>query len=528
MRMPQPPLRNKSLFRISIALGLMSFMLFTEIVPLQAQIMMPIPPHSRTYTGYVRGYWFTSPVDFFMLGVRVPTDASSAQQGIEVLRIAAAPPRYAACTSNLTVLGYWPNVPGTAMIPMKVLVRQGEVIGILGSRWSVSGNFSSINSYSASANYTSNILGQPVVLKRFLWQAGIMYTHATCVSDNSPGSLGRVEMYYGPPCEVPAGNLDVSLVDASGQSQAYAEVPGTVWVKYRVSYPAGATDVSVTLNFHLVGDPNPVPAFSATVNDTKLAGQELVNQQMVNVPPGVQPGYYRVFPVVNSKNSCDEYQDSELGELTFMLVDPGTTPCIVWPGDVNNDGLVNFGDRKGLTNYIHDANLNSLWLNGPARYRSDAATNPLTYLTWVAQAAVPWYTPEGCYMDTDGNGVINNFDFIAMKMNWMRNHGVGSGKSNDEFSPNSFYLSQNFPNPFNPTTRINYSIPERSQVRIVVMDVLGREIETLVNGVFEEGARTVSYNAEHLNSGAYFVFAYLNGLESGLSSTKSIKMTLSK
>ncbi len=505
-----------------------AFSLFAGVSTAQAQTMMPIPPHYSSYTGYVRGYWFVAPVDFYMLGVRVPTDASSAQQSIEVLRLAAAPPVYSTCTSNFTSLGYWPNEPGNNILPMKVLIRAGDVIGIFGARWTVSGYFNSINSYSSSGNYNTTILGQPTVLKRFLFQDGIMYQQATCVSDNSPGQLGRVEMYYGPPCEVPAGNLEASLVDASGQSQGYAEIPGTVWVKYRVSYPSGASDVTVTLNFHRVGDPNPNPAFTASVNDTKLDGVELVNQQLVNIPAGVLPGYYRVVPVINSLNSCKEYQDSELPELTFMLVNPGTSPCIVWPGDVTTDGIVNYGDRKGLNNYIHDANLNSSWLNGPARYRSDAATNPLTYLEWEAQAAVPWATASGCHMDTDGNGTVNNFDYIAIKMNWMRTWGMGGAKDNDRMNAHSFDLGQNFPNPFNPATQLQYSMPERSKVRIVVMDMLGREVAALTDGIVESGVRTVTFDATGMQSGAYVAVATMQGLETGITFTKSIRMTLTK
>jgi Secretion system C-terminal sorting domain len=515
--------KRKHAYSMMMVLGLTALIFAADVTPVQAQTMMWLPPHSRTYSGTVRGYWFTAPTDFFMLGVRVPTNASSAAQSIHVMKLPGVPPAYpgTVCPSQYTTLGYWGQVAGTSIIPMKELIRQGDVIGILGWRGTQ-------NSYSANGPFASSILGQPTTLTRFLYQGNINNGPANCVSQEFRYNISRVEMYYGPPCEVPPGNLFVSLVDAGGQSQAYAEIPGTVYVKYDIKYPAGAADITIKCDFYRVGDPSVTPAFSATLTDTKLAGVDLVGQQMVSIPSGIQTGYYRVIPTVNTKNTCDEYQDVELGEMTFMLVDPGTTPCIVWPGDVNNDGLVNFGDRKGLTNYIHDANLNPVWLNGPARYRSDAAINPLTYLTWVAQAAVPWATPEGCYMDTDGNGTINNFDFIAMKMNWMRKHGAATTKGNDEFAANSFDMSQNFPNPFNPSTTIQYSVPERSQVRIIVVDMLGREVATLMNDTIEEGVRSLSYDASNLDSGVYMAIATMQGIESGLSFTKTIRMTLTK
>ncbi|MBK7255853.1 MAG: T9SS type A sorting domain-containing protein [Ignavibacteria bacterium] len=47
--------------------------------------------------------------------------------------------------------------------------------------------------------------------------------------------------------------------------------------------------------------------------------------------------------------------------------------------------------------------------------------------------------------------------------------------------PDKFELSQNFPNPFNPSTDINYSLPKSSDVSLIVYDILGNEIRTLVN-----------------------------------------------
>lgn len=68
----------------------------------------------------------------------------------------------------------------------------------------------------------------------------------------------------------------------------------------------------------------------------------------------------------------------------------------------------------------------------------------------------------------------------------------------------SYSLSQNFPNPFNPATYINYSIPENEFVKIVVCDILGREVSTLVNCEKQAGTHQVVFDASELNSGVYF------------------------
>ena len=70
-------------------------------------------------------------------------------------------------------------------------------------------------------------------------------------------------------------------------------------------------------------------------------------------------------------------------------------------------------------------------------------------------------------------------------------------------APRGFSLSQNFPNPFNPATTIGYQILQVGLVRLVVYDVLGREVATLVNGVQTAGGHTVEWNAEGVSSGFY-------------------------
>lgn len=70
--------------------------------------------------------------------------------------------------------------------------------------------------------------------------------------------------------------------------------------------------------------------------------------------------------------------------------------------------------------------------------------------------------------------------------------------------PTEFVLLPNYPNPFNPSTKIKYSIPQISNVTIKVFDLLGNEIETLVNEEKPAGTYEITWYAESLPSGIYF------------------------
>lgn len=71
-------------------------------------------------------------------------------------------------------------------------------------------------------------------------------------------------------------------------------------------------------------------------------------------------------------------------------------------------------------------------------------------------------------------------------------------------SVHTYSLEQNYPNPFNPSTSISYSLAEAGVVKIAVYNLLGQEINILVNDFKEAGPHSVTFNASDLTSGAYF------------------------
>lgn len=93
---------------------------------------------------------------------------------------------------------------------------------------------------------------------------------------------------------------------------------------------------------------------------------------------------------------------------------------------------------------------------------------------------------SGSYVEVDDF----SFDFI-------------SGVDNANNSPNKFELQQNFPNPFNPSTAIKYSVPETGNVTLKVYDIIGNEVATLVNETKPAGDYEVHFSPANLSSGIY-------------------------
>jgi parallel beta-helix repeat protein len=171
---------------------------------LLAQTMMPIPPHASAFTANPRGFWFVAPTDFIITGLRVPTEASTAPQSVQLVRFAAV-----SQPGNYTTLAHFGSVPGTGILPVNEIINTGDVIGILGVR------DVSTNSY-GTGSFPTTILGLPVTLER-LWINGQQIntapvTNAMTLATTS--QITRVEMYYTPlgPCVSPpfAGNTQAN------------------------------------------------------------------------------------------------------------------------------------------------------------------------------------------------------------------------------------------------------------------------------------------------------------------------------
>src|SRR5690606_38251441 len=100
--------------------------------------------------------------------------------------------------------------------------------------------------------------------------------------------------------------------------------------------------------------------------------------------------------------------------------------------------------------------------------------------------------------------VKGSSDYMSKLSALMKKHfGVEDKNSKEIFIPSEYSLFQNFPNPFNPVTRIRYDIPKAENVELKIYDILGREVANLVNETKPAGRYEVEFNASDLASGIY-------------------------
>lgn len=143
--------------------------------------------------------------------------------------------------------------------------------------------------------------------------------------------------------------------------------------------------------------------------------------------------------------------------------------------------------------------------------------------TWLPQVGVKptptsnlWGVVSGSFVNCSGRmgvkiwvpgGSLTNtdrpFDVFADTCLFNCTVVTGNVTHNNNTVPQEYILHQNYPNPFNPTTKISFELPKAGNVRLVVYDLLGREVASLLNDYKSAGRYSVEFNASNFASGVY-------------------------
>lgn len=200
-----------------------------------------------------------------------------------------------------------------------------------------------------------------------------------------------------------------------------------------------------------------------------------------------------------------------------------TLPVSNWQSriKITNEGNIflgfNHGDMYKSTNWgLTWQKLN--WYNGMVTSNFLQTSNNLIYvasplgLYVSSDNGTSWQNTDNGIITIPGITEINSLTIdddgylyaAALGVFSTYNYNTTDIETDSYDSPIDFSLSQNYPNPFNPITTINYSVPKSNFVTIKVFDILGREVETLVNNEKLKGNYKVEFNGSTLSSGIYF------------------------
>jgi hypothetical protein len=140
------------------------------------------------------------------------------------------------------------------------------------------------------------------------------------------------------------------------------------------------------------------------------------------------------------------------------------------------------------------------WLNSNATilFTPDSALPYNTNFTvTIGPTAKSFY---GFFVDGNKDSVGGDAFILSFRT---AKSSTGIAQHND-LLPTEYELAQNFPNPFNPKTDIQFSLPRSSRTTLKIYDILGREVATLLNDNLAAGRYSVSFDASSLPSGVYF------------------------
>ena len=136
---------------------------------------------------------------------------------------------------------------------------------------------------------------------------------------------------------------------------------------------------------------------------------------------------------------------------------------------------------------------------------------PLTPIGGVVAVSFLYIAPSTIGSDTlyaNGNSVNFNNANTGDEWNFAPNHVLtvvpSVGIKNISSIASDYSLKQNFPNPFNPSTKITFNVARTGKVKLVVMDMLGKEVTTLVDQNLDNGSYEVEFDGTGFSSGIYF------------------------
>jgi len=290
--------------------------------------------------------------------------------------------------------------------------------------------------------------------------------------------------------------------------------------------------------------------------DNQAAGADS-GEMVFSWTPSFTGDSYVISPVLpsagfaNTTISFEHFVDYFGADLTVgcaTTTDGGTTWTTVW-SVVNPPG--NVGPENVTVPFTGDANLQvGFFYSGNSFqidywYIDDVCIDgivPVELTSFTASVnarnvTLNWTTAtetnnQGFEIERNSGSGFENIGYVAGFGTSAEPHSYSFTDASLSEGTYSYRLKQldldgNYPNPFNPSTKINFSLAVDSKVSLKVFDVLGQEVATLISSDLVAGSHNIDFNAASINSGVYFYRIEATGID-GTNFTNVKKMILTK
>ena len=200
----------------------------------------------------------------------------------------------------------------------------------------------------------------------------------------------------------------------------------------------------------------------------------------------------------NAASLCDEHPE------LFNVIDAIAQEAIWYDGNATD-----IWNNPSGHDFLNDHTLTQYYLN---------------YLSMYQAAGIPVFNCEYALANSDSayaKSYRNGFIPYATRRSLGKltstpppEYSTVNVDNNSNVLPKNIQLEQNYPNPFNPSTMVKYGLPEQSNVKIEIFNMLGQSVGVLVNSEKQAGFYETTWNAENLSSGIYLISIKANGLSS--------------
>jgi len=233
------------------------------------------------------------------------------------------------------------------------------------------------------------------------------------------------------------------------------------------------------------------------ITEFKINGVTYNQQQQIVFPNGTNVTVQAISPRVVGLNQYVFSNWSNGGD---------TTQTITVSSNINLKANYKIQYKMVLTSSVGNTNGGNIFYDSG----SSASVSVLSrvfvsggttyyFRGWTGGGSGSYTSPDSTGLDTAISVTMRNA--LTETARWTTT--VGINQTGSEI-PEKYNLYQNYPNPFNPVTVIKFDVIKSNNVKIVVYDMLGKELEVLLNNVIQPGSYNVSFNGDKLASGIYY------------------------